>query len=703
MVRCLLSFLSFLSFFLPPSFLPSILPWLFGISSVPLSDVGPRVPPDEGTESYDDSYPNAPAMSLFASMAQEGDLWGAGDGGADLFHNPMQELLETGTFTLDDVLSQPTLIQELRNLNESLVNYLKTVVPELLQKALSPDLSADMASEIFACEVQELNCALGDEGNLSALFGALEQPTIGARSAGNLLKLITVALKEHRRNTLAWLSAHPAILDHFLRHIDLDSISTALRQLLDDGEGGAGGGEEGGDEAVAEVVLWEPATVVSGLIAIFSKASGRSAIACQNAAEALMDSVQRSSYQPPAPSSFGDWMNNNRNEGAEEPPSTKVPLTPLMAVILTPDTTNSLIEALPNRGAFHILTRTLEFAIDAKDQNDEGEATVAYVDIVAASMDRIIGLLSIADEQTHATTFGKTVPAFGIERLLALELISAMAHLRPQSLSDANMSLLFDLIARYPTHNILHAIVTGIVLDRGQVGEDVTQKLRQFFESAEERPLEISYAGHYMRIAIFLELTDLKALETMQATWSKELGGGAGLGSSGGAGAGDWGGAQPELEYGFDSDSDEEEEEEDEILRQRYGFGVSVENAETSEEKNNTANSTGAGTTPEIAEDDDWAAFGSNGQQQYGFAPPTTEIGDGGNGDKIGGEAEKLTSEESADDGWATFGSGGNGGTGDAAARTTSGTDPSPREDWASFGAGDGFAAVEDADGVTFD
>ena len=63
-------------------------------------------------------------MSLFASFANDddssGSLWG-NDSGGGLFSNPLQDLLDSGNFTLKDVLTQQTLIQEVRNLNESLI------------------------------------------------------------------------------------------------------------------------------------------------------------------------------------------------------------------------------------------------------------------------------------------------------------------------------------------------------------------------------------------------------------------------------------------------------------------------------------------------------------------------------------------------------------------------------------------------------
>ena len=125
-------------------------------------------------------------MSLFASFANDdeasGSLWGNDAGAGGLFSNPLQDLLDSGNFTLNDVLTQQTLIQEVRNLNESLVKYLKENVTSLVEIVVNEDSTnavldentnsqetnvdpavlAASASEISACDVSEINRRAGD-------------------------------------------------------------------------------------------------------------------------------------------------------------------------------------------------------------------------------------------------------------------------------------------------------------------------------------------------------------------------------------------------------------------------------------------------------------------------------------------------------------------------------------------------------------
>ena len=135
-------------------------------------------------------------MSLFASFANDddssGSLWG-NDSGGGLFSNPLQDLLDSGNFTLKDVLTQQTLIQEVRNLNESLIKYLKENVKSLIELIVNEEenddndtdgdgtnnfdyeLLASSASEIFACDVSEINDELTNEENLNILFSVLNR------------------------------------------------------------------------------------------------------------------------------------------------------------------------------------------------------------------------------------------------------------------------------------------------------------------------------------------------------------------------------------------------------------------------------------------------------------------------------------------------------------------------------------------------
>ena len=337
--------------------------------------------------------------------------------------------------------------------------------------------------------------------------------------------------------------------------------------------------EPEGEEAAAPVgpPLWDPEVVVSALVSVFAD-DAVPKTAHTNAAETLMDAVARSSYQPPQPTSFGGW-NTSIDQEAEQ--QQKVPKTPMMEVLLKSQA-GALIKALPNRGSFHILTRILEFSIDAKERGDEQDTT-AFVDEIQSNLGSVFPTLDSAPGLSVVmTTYGKRAPTFGIERLLALELVAALSAARPTVLSDDQMVVLFGFIARFPTHSILHSVVTNLILDRGAIPGGIRRAIVEWYDQAQESvPLEVAYGGHYLQIAVALNLEHERVAET-KVRWEKELGEGNSLLHTQNAGAVSGG---PELEYTFGDDSssgeDDDDDDDDEIdadlLRARYGFAPAAE------------------------------------------------------------------------------------------------------------------------------
>lgn len=69
-------------------------------------------------------------MSLFASLGAGGDIWGSSFD----FSSPLKDLLETNDFTLTDLLKEDELLQEVKSLNSTLVDYITQ--PEQLHELL---------------------------------------------------------------------------------------------------------------------------------------------------------------------------------------------------------------------------------------------------------------------------------------------------------------------------------------------------------------------------------------------------------------------------------------------------------------------------------------------------------------------------------------------------------------------------------------
>ena len=88
----------------------------------------------------------------------------------------------------------------------------------------------------------------------------------------------------------------------------------------------------------------------------------------------------------------------------------------------------------------------------------------------------------------------KAYKPFGIEGLLAVELVSMLAAVKPNSLDDATCDQIFDLMETYPLHNILHSAVSRMIIERGVKTDHVVDKLMAFFSQAKtDVSLEVAY------------------------------------------------------------------------------------------------------------------------------------------------------------------------------------------------------------------
>ena len=71
-------------------------------------------------------------MSLFANLGgPEGDIWALS---GISFANPVSDILEKSEFSLEELLEEDELIQEVKSLNDQLISYLTK--PEILEKLI---------------------------------------------------------------------------------------------------------------------------------------------------------------------------------------------------------------------------------------------------------------------------------------------------------------------------------------------------------------------------------------------------------------------------------------------------------------------------------------------------------------------------------------------------------------------------------------
>ena len=491
-------------------------------------------------------------MSLFASFANDdeasGSLWGNDAGAGGLFSNPLQDLLDSGNFTLNDVLTQQTLIQEVRNLNESLVKYLKENVTSLVEIVVNEDSTnavldentnsqeanvdpavlAASASEIFACDVSEINDELATEQNLNILFSVLTGDAPSARAAGNFYKCMLSICKdseERRAALLNYLAARKdALLESFVAHLSVDSISASLRLLLEASDlkptkdGTEDADQDNNTAATFPKPFWPADDIVVSLIRTL-QAPDKPQTAFTNVAETLIDAIARSTYTPPPSTSFafGDSGGMDLNEIAQQQQQQRqhIEQTPMMSALTSH--VSQVLDALPNRGAFFIVTRLLEECgmIMQQRQEHDDDAKQDTEDVVGKGVpldiDAIVGaveekandfvamIVTPNTRDSKMSTNMKAYKPFGIEGLLAVELVSMLAAVKPNSLDDATCDQIFDLMETYPLHNILHSAVSRMIIERGVKTDHVVDKIMAFFSQAKtDVSLEVAYGKFYV-------------------------------------------------------------------------------------------------------------------------------------------------------------------------------------------------------------
>ena len=116
-------------------------------------------------------------------------------------------------------------------------------------------------------------------------------------------------------------------------------------------------------------------------------------------------------------------------------------------------------------------------------------------------------ITSTNSEEGKMTTNMKVYKPFGIERLLAVELVSVLAAIKPDSVNDDTCLKIFDLMEVYPLHNILHSAIARMITDRGVKINAIAEKIIGHFDRDEnDISLEIAYGGHYLDMARALNI-----------------------------------------------------------------------------------------------------------------------------------------------------------------------------------------------------
>uniref|UniRef100_K3WM88 Uncharacterized protein n=1 Tax=Globisporangium ultimum (strain ATCC 200006 / CBS 805.95 / DAOM BR144) TaxID=431595 RepID=K3WM88_GLOUD len=186
-------------------------------------------------------------MSLF-SMSDESSMWGKG---SSLFNisSPLNDLLEKDDFTLEQVLEEDELIQEVKTRNTKLLEFLsqeQSVLKMIEYVVQTPEDPSDdmrtlkypyMSCEVICCDIMSITETLAgaSEGKIvETLFEFLYQSgPLDSRLAGYFEKIMSMLMVRKPQEMTALMNKNSEkLLKGFVSHADSFSIAELLKRLL---------------------------------------------------------------------------------------------------------------------------------------------------------------------------------------------------------------------------------------------------------------------------------------------------------------------------------------------------------------------------------------------------------------------------------------------------------------------------------------
>ncbi|KAG6613372.1 putative serine/threonine-protein phosphatase 6 regulatory subunit [Phytophthora cinnamomi] len=450
-------------------------------------------------------------MSLFSAMADEGSVWAQG---SSLFNisSPLNDLLEKDGFTLEEVLQEDELVQEVKTRNTKLIDFLsqEAVLQKLVEYVVvSPEDPSDdlrtlkypyMACEVICCDITSITETLvsSNEGKIvETLLGFLAQPTpLDPRLAGYFEKIVTMLMVRKPQEMTAQLNKNSdALLAGFARHAASFSVAELLKRLLqpyqadymddcmdfpgmsmgfppsnswygddEDTLGGSGTPTANKDKTLS----WqsEP-TVVDLLLQALGDVEADSD-AHKHASEVLVDIIHcgtRAQQSDPA-----------------SPASSSSPVSfALLEHLETKEVAEKLVAlAVPAQGAGAACTSSMTGAISvlsallSRATNAQYCATDEMPPAVACAVERLPQICAILkvdgdDAGTIRNQRHQEVPRLGLRRLKMVGLVVLLMQSKYQKVDIALLEqhaieTCLDLFFKFESVNMLHADVESMVI-----------------------------------------------------------------------------------------------------------------------------------------------------------------------------------------------------------------------------------------------
>ncbi|RHY90741.1 hypothetical protein DYB37_003520 [Aphanomyces astaci] len=487
-------------------------------------------------------------------------------------HSPLSDLLDKEDYTLEQVLEEDELIQEVKSRNVKLLQFLskeetvRKLVYYVTRKAEDGDGDMIaikypfMSCEVLCCDIMCITETLSTASNgaiVEDLFGLLSQPApLNSRLAGYFEKVILSLLMIRKPQEVTELMNKNAdtLLDGFVTHSISYSIAEMFKRLMQPYQGdymddmdfshpyGSNGGpwfssssDEDDLSAVGtpqskKTLSWQTdRRVVDSLVQNLRPADDKDdpidSDVHKHTAEILSDIIHygtRSSANEPAPAS-----------------------ATLVEHIESAETVDKIIAlALPAGNAYTTsMTSALTVlsALLSRHANTHYSSTIPEETpvVVSATVARLPQIAQALRDEAGTTVNQRhqTVPKLGLRRLKLVGLLVVLVQAKYRAidaviLSENIIAQCLDLFFTFESVNMLHAeiesLVVGILESGGpdlQVGllkqSNLLGRILQAYETntaaLQESPANAKgYMGHLLRISnVILNITDeVKGVDT---------------------------------------------------------------------------------------------------------------------------------------------------------------------------------------------
>ncbi|CEG40589.1 SAP family cell cycle dependent phosphatase-associated protein [Plasmopara halstedii] len=449
-------------------------------------------------------------MSLFSALT-DGSVWAQG---SSLFNisSPLNDLLEKEDFTLEQVLQEDELVQEVKTRNTKLLDFLSQdeIVQKLIEYVVrTPENMSDdlrtlkypyMSCEVICCDISTITETLvtaSDGKIIETLFEFLYQTEpLDPRLAGYFEKIVTMLMvrKPHEMTTL--MNKHSEqLLMGFARHTASFSIAELLKRLLqpyqadymddcmdfpgmamtfppsnswygtDEDDGMSGSVTPTGSKE--KILTWQVEPTIVDLLLTTLADETSDSDAHKHAAEVLVDIIHCGSRahqsDPVSPAS----SNAPASLALLEHLETKEVAEKLITLAVPNDEKASCISSMT--AAISVLSALLLRATNAQYC-----ATDEMPPVVACVVSRVPQICTIlktnaADAGTVRNQRHQEVPRLGLRRLKMVGLIVSLMQSKYQTVDVALLendviSICLDLFFQFESVNMLHADVESMVI-----------------------------------------------------------------------------------------------------------------------------------------------------------------------------------------------------------------------------------------------